>query len=207
MKKFLSWIAYRIITLYCMTWRIKYVNNEYYDKCRAENKGLVGALWHDQLLPIAFSERKKKIGTIASQSKDGELITNLLILWGFTVARGSSTRGCARALLGGKKILEQGTHLVITVDGPTGPRHEVKPGAIYASRLANTEIVGIFTRFKRYIRFNSWDKFLLPLPFSRIEVIYTDPVKFDPDADDEINRQILENTMLDVTREITPDFV
>ncbi|MDR2870766.1 MAG: lysophospholipid acyltransferase family protein [Deferribacteraceae bacterium] len=208
--RLLLFIAYRLITLYCLTWRIKIIGEDYLNQCRDEKKGLVLALWHDQLLPLTVSQRKKGMATIASQSDDGEFITTLLHIWGYDVARGSSSRGGAAAIVGAKKFLKQGLPLAITVDGPTGPRHKVKPGAIYVAKRTNTQIVPAFANVKNYIRFGTWDKLILPLPFSKVEVFFTEPVSLSEDVSEEsvnIDRRMIEKVMLERTSEISPNFI
>jgi lysophospholipid acyltransferase (LPLAT)-like uncharacterized protein len=203
-------IVYKLITLYAMTWRIKYINFEQFDERRREGKGMVVALWHDQLLALTASQRGKGMATIASKSEDGEFIAGLLHAWNFEVARGSSSRGGAAALVSAKRLLKKGFHMAVTVDGPIGPRHKVKPGAIYLAKMANTEIVPAFTRFKWFVRFKSWDKFLLPLPFAYIEVELCQPVMLSTDMSANAiiaDRQMLEKIMRSATSEVSPDFV
>jgi lysophospholipid acyltransferase (LPLAT)-like uncharacterized protein len=142
LKKFLHAIAfnivYAILWLYCRSWRFEVSGGgkEILSRHFAEKKPLMAALWHNNLLPLLFHWRHNDVATVASQSKDGELITKMLHRLGFCVARGSSSRGGVKAMLGMVRYAEKGHVGAITVDGPKGPRHVVKPGIIYAANLA-----------------------------------------------------------------------
>ena len=210
MKKLLTAIVKQLITLYCKTWRYKFHGKVKFTDRTVLGTPSVVVLWHDQLLPLTFSWCGKDIGTIASQSKDGDIITELLHKWGYTVARGSSTRGGARALIGGKKILSGGMDLAITVDGPRGPRHVVKSGAIVIAKMVNAPLQPVLMSCKHYIRFKSWDKFILPLPFVRVDVYFPPHVILSQDNSDEAvenDRQMLEQMMLEYTSAFSHYFV
>jgi lysophospholipid acyltransferase (LPLAT)-like uncharacterized protein len=98
--------------------------------------------------------------------------------FGFLTVRGSSSRGGMRALVAARKLMdEQGVGIIFTVDGPRGPRHKVKPGAVFLARLAGSPIVPVRVVMSRAKVFHrAWDKFQLPLPFSKCTIIYGDPV-------------------------------
>ncbi len=137
----------------------------------------VVAFWHDEMLPLwAFFARQQKkargsmhFSALTSLSKDGDILAQVLNDWGYEVVRGSSSKG-------GKEALEQMVALterscmLITPDGPRGPRHQMKAGAVIAAQRTNSplylcRIEAYGHRFER-----SWDKFLLPYPFTRIRV-------------------------------------
>lgn len=210
MKKLLIKLAYYILFLYCKTWRMTFTNEVALSGRNAEGKRSVVVIWHDQLLPLIFSYYNRSIATIASQSKDGDLITMVLKKWGYEVARGSSSRGGLKAVIGIKKLMEKGHDAAVTVDGPKGPRHKVKTGAIYIAKTVNAAIVPIFMSCKRYKRFASWDRFILPAPFSKISVTMAEPFYVSDDMSDEVvekERQELEKYMLELTNEHSADFI
>lgn len=133
----------------------------------------VVAFWHDEMLPVwaLFARRKHNLSlsALTSLSKDGEILAQLLYDWGYELVRGSSSKG-------GKEALEQMTTLaarsilLITPDGPRGPRHQMKPGAVIAAQRAGVPLYLCRIRAKGWRFEKSWDKFLLPYPFARIEV-------------------------------------
>lgn len=203
-----AYVIYYAVTAYCMTWRYKFKNRGAFDNLINEGKKPVVAIWHEQLLPCAFIHRNKGIVTIASDSKDGELIAFALDKWGFRTARGSSTRGGVKAAIKAIKTSRKyNVPCAVTVDGPKGPRHKVKSGAVFiATNLDKVAVAGI-AKAKRSIRFNSWDKFSLPLPFSLVEIIYSDPIRISCGADKEAmekERQKLERIMMELNDAVYP---
>lgn len=204
-------IIYRIVTLYAGTWRYEVRNRHTYDKLISEGKRVVMAIWHDQLLPCTFFHRNEGMVTIASDSRDGDLITYALNKWGFRAARGSSTRGGVKAALKAVKLsTEYNVPCAITVDGPKGPRHEVKPGAAFiAKKLDKVILIGLMSA-RHFKRFNSWDKFILPLPFAKITVTYSEPIFISESTDEkeiENDTKNLQKRMTELTREVSPFFV
>lgn len=137
-------------------------------------KPVVVCLWHNELLSLtAFGWRiKSPAVTLVSQSKDGEIISRVLERLGYATARGSSTRGGVRALIRTARVMRDANRLaVFTVDGPKGPRHEPKPGAIYLARLAKAVVIPVraFPTGK-WVFAKSWDRFEIAKPFTRVRV-------------------------------------
>ena len=189
------------LTLYCKSWRIKWKNKDYLTNHISERKPAIVACWHAELLPLAFSMYKEGAVGLASQSKDGELIAKILKRWGYDAVRGSSSRGGLRALAGLKKELDKGKLVALTVDGPKGPRHIVKQGIIYLAKMTGAPVYPVFTSIGLYKTFSSWDRFVLPLPFTRVFVTATEPLYFTKDTDPEEDRLLLEKTMEERTDE------
>lgn len=143
---------------------------------------VVLALWHDELFACTAwgLNRRLKLGTVVSQSRDGEIISLVLERLGFATARGSSHRGGVRALKTALRILEAGNVMTLTVDGPRGPRHVAKDGAVYLAAKAGALLVPLRARAQWGHRFESWDRFQLPWPGSRIEVRLGTPWQVPP---------------------------
>ncbi len=139
------------------------------------------ALWHGELVPIAMFSYSfaENFCVMISQSKDGDFITRVLESYGAKPIRGSSSRGGVRALLEmKKKITNEKTIAVITTDGPRGPRHKAKDGVFVLAQRAKAKIFPVRIVAKRKKQFvKSWDKAILPLPFSRIHVCIGDPIE------------------------------
>lgn len=211
LKKIGFFIVFHIVNLYAKTWRYKLVNRQVYDQLYKNNKKVVMAIWHDSILPCTFLHRHEGMVTIASDSKDGALITYALNKWGFHVARGSSTRGGVKAALKAVKLSsEYKTPCAVTVDGPKGPRHQVKDGAIFIGKKLDKVIVIGLMSCKKYKRFNSWDKFILPLPFAEITITYSNPIYLSDSMekeDIEKEKLMLQNCMTEFTCEVSPFFV
>lgn len=166
-------IVYR---LWCRTLRYAQINRERCDALSRQGKPLVFALWHGEVFAFPFKRQDWRIFTIVSRSTDGEYLARLLLDQGIHPLRGSSSRGGLAALLRGAKIMrENNMHACITIDGPRGPRHEVKDGALYLAHRAGAHIVPMRAVYTRAKRFASWDRFALPYPFSRVTMIFGEP--------------------------------
>ena len=127
------------------------------------------AFWHQSLLACAHRFRNKDIAILISPSFDGELIARTVELLGFRAVRGSSTRSGATALRGMAEAYAQGHRCAITADGPRGPAMVAKPGAAQLAALVDAPWVGTFYALPLSAwTLNTWDKFLIPKPFSRV---------------------------------------
>jgi len=140
------------------------------------------AFWHGEMLPVWYSFRALRPVALVSSSKDGSLLSRLLQDWGYTVVLGSSSKG-------GKEALDQLVHeasskvVLITPDGPRGPLHQAKPGAVIAAHRAGVPLILVrmsTSRSKIFVR--SWDRFQLPLPFARVDLHVDDQWSIPADA-------------------------
>jgi lysophospholipid acyltransferase (LPLAT)-like uncharacterized protein len=146
-----------------------------------KGQALVIALWHGEIFPITAMGQKMKTNLVifVSQSKDGEVIARVLERLGHVTVRGSSTRGGVRALLQAKRLMHRERRMaVFTIDGPKGPRHKTKDGIIYLAQRAEAKIVPIRAfpvRKKVFVK--SWDRFILPFPFTRCPIYIGEPME------------------------------
>jgi lysophospholipid acyltransferase (LPLAT)-like uncharacterized protein len=171
-----------------VTWtvRIHCEGDKVLDELESSGRNAVVAFFHGrQFLPTGFLIGRK-MGIMSSLSRDGELQTRVMTGLGYAVVRGSASRSGARGLIGLKKLMEKGYHATFAVDGPKGPIHEVKPGAVYLAKKTGAPIVGLAASAKpAHIFTRAWDRYLLPWPFSRGAVIFGDPVYLDSDTSEE----------------------
>lgn len=166
--------------LWCSTLRYTQINRDTCDGLSKQGLPLVFALWHGEVFCFPYKRGDWKIFTIVSRSTDGEYLARILQGQGIYPLRGSSSRGGLAALLRGAKIMrENSMHACITVDGPRGPRHEPKEGALYLAHRAAAHIVPMRAVYGSAKIFASWDRFTLPLPFSRVTMIFGQPYKID----------------------------
>lgn len=127
------------------------------------------AFWHCSLLACAYRFRDKNIAILISQSFDGELIARTVELLGFTAVRGSSSRGGAVALRGMTDAYQQGHICAFTADGPRGPAQVAKAGTVQLAQLTGASWIGCFhAEPERAWRLKSWDRFMIPKPFTTI---------------------------------------
>lgn len=144
---------------------------------------MVCAIWHDELFPLVFLHRKENVVAVVSQSRDGDLLSRVLQGQGIHLARGSSSRGGVKALVSSiRQVLDDHRDAVITVDGPRGPRHRTKDGAIYLAMKTGALIVPVRVKMSRTKVFlKAWDRFQLPWPFSTCIVFYGTPYQLKKD--------------------------
>ena len=135
----------------------------------------IGALWHNRLLIFPFVLRRffsnRGGAALISASRDGELLADAIKRFDFDVVRGSSSRLGARAILQLTDVLASGRDVVITPDGPRGPAYELGPGIIFLAQKSGAPVVPVNMEYSSCWRLKSWDRFILPRPFSKVRVI------------------------------------
>jgi lysophospholipid acyltransferase (LPLAT)-like uncharacterized protein len=128
----------------------------------------VFAFWHRSLLACAHRFRGLDIAILISRSFDGELIARTVELLGFTAIRGSSTRGGANGLRNMERAYREGHRCAVTADGPRGPVFVAKPGTAQLAQLVGSSVGTFYVLPLSAWELNSWDRFLIPKPFSRV---------------------------------------
>lgn len=129
--------------------------------------------WHQCVLPCTVYFRRSYATILISQSFDGELITRTLRLFGYQAVRGSSSRGSREGLLGLKNVIESGGTAIFTADGPRGPIYRTKMGPVKLAQLTGARIGAFHLEPEHAWVMNSWDRFLVPRPFTRIAVSWS----------------------------------
>lgn len=157
--------------------RIQVVNQHYWNQLKASGKGFLVVLWHGRILLPIYFHRWQKVVAMVSTHGDGEMIARTILKLGFRTVRGSSTRGGGTALREMVRALKSGSVGTMMPDGPRGPRHRLKEGALYVAQLAGVPILPMTFSAERYVQFNSWDRFMLVKPFSRAVVMYGEPLE------------------------------
>ena len=172
----LSRIGSWLIRLLALTWRFRLINTGAHAALRRAHQPFVFALWHGDMLPLIYAHRGEGVAVLISEHRDGELIARIAGRLGMRTVRGSTSRNASRALIGMVKALESGTEVAVTPDGPRGPAHSFAPGALIAAHRASVPVIPIGVSATRAWRLRSWDRFLIPKPFSRVTIAYGDPV-------------------------------
>jgi lysophospholipid acyltransferase (LPLAT)-like uncharacterized protein len=142
----------------------------------------VYVLWHRSLLACAWRFRNRNIAILISESFDGELIARTVQRLGFLPVRGSSSRSGAPGLRNMERAFRAGHNCAITADGPRGPIFIAKPGAAQLATLVGSDVGAFYVLPVRAWQLRSWDRFLIPKPFSRVFVTWPRRVSADPDA-------------------------
>jgi hypothetical protein len=140
--------------------------------------------WHRCVLPATWLYRRQHPAVMTSRSLDGEYIARVIRRFGFIPVRGSSSRGGQRALLEMKQQLAQGNAVAFTIDGPRGPRFVAKRGPVLLARMSGAAITAFYVAVENAWVLNSWDRLVIPKPFSRIYVRFARKIWVPTDADD-----------------------
>jgi len=170
-----------VIRLLFGTMRIKEIPDGYSQNLECQGKHAIYAFWHAHMLLPAYVGRQRNVRVLISQHRDGEYIAQIVQRLGYGVARGSTTRGGAKALLKMiKKIKEESISLAITPDGPKGPRFVAQSGAILLGQKTQYPIIPVMICLAKYWELPSWDRFCIPKPFSKARIFYGDPIMVPP---------------------------
>lgn len=205
-KKLISFMgpffAYWTIKILGKTIRFEEVNPEIPKSIWMSGNPAIGAFWHGRLLMMPFAYKGKRLSFLVSPHRDGQIVGKALIRFGFIPILGSSDKQGSYALNEMVNAIENGSDIAIVPDGPKGPRYRVKFGVIELARRTGRPIVPVtFSSSKKKI-FNSWDKFLLPFPFSKGVFIWGEPIYVDKDGNRsylEEKRLLLEKRLNDLT--------
>ena len=158
------------------------------------NEPFVIAHWHGDELGLVHLVKRYNSACIVSTSKDGNIMSRVIELLGATTTRGSSTRKGAQALKGLLRLSKKGYRPTFAVDGPKGPRHQVKPGVFQVSRLAGLPIFPLsFSCSKSKVFEKAWNKAELPLPFSKVTICLGEPLPVVDKGVDVRSSALMEN--------------
>ncbi len=175
------------------TLRIKIINGGTIAKLAGEKKNFVLAFWHGSMMIAWYLHRNENVAALVSQSKDGEVLAKTLEKWNYKVVRGSSSIGGNEALFVMVDFLRENYSLGITPDGPRGPIYKMKAGAVVSAKKTNVPLFLVGIGIKKKFVLKSWDHFEIPKPFSKVVVLYSDPVLIDDNLSyDETNQKIIE---------------
>ena len=143
----------------------------------------IGALWHNRLLIFPLVLRRffpnRPGAALISASRDGDLLTDAIHRFGYEVIRGSSSRLGASAILQLTGELASGRDVVITPDGPRGPAYELGPGIVFLAQKSGASVLPMNLEYSRFWRLGSWDRFIIPRPFSKVRVLISQPLRVD----------------------------
>jgi lysophospholipid acyltransferase (LPLAT)-like uncharacterized protein len=141
-----------------------------------EGRPFILAFWHRHLLLMPYAYRGRRISVLVSQSRDGELIARTVARLGIDSSRGSSSRGGMAGMRALLRKAADGWDIAFTPDGPRGPLREVQPGVILAAAATGLPIQPVAIAASRAKLLRSWDRFLVPLPFSKVHFVYGEPL-------------------------------
>jgi lysophospholipid acyltransferase (LPLAT)-like uncharacterized protein len=167
-------LGFRLLQIWARTLRYE-IDDHLGAVGRPVNENYIGTLWHNRLLIFPFVLRRffpnRRGAALISASRDGDLLADAIERFDFDVVRGSSSRLGASAILQLTDVLASGRDVVITPDGPRGPAYELGPGIIFLAQKSGAPVVPVNMEYSSCWRLKSWDRFILPRPFSKVCVI------------------------------------
>ena len=177
-------------------------------------QGVVGCVWHSRILMTIALWPKHAQGPaiLISRSRDGDVVADAARRHDVGVVRGSSLnqrkttkqKGSVGAFREMTRHIETGGCMAVTPDGPRGPRMRAGSGAVKLARTGAVPVLPCAWSTRRAIVFDSWDRFMLPLPFARGVIVYAEPIWIGADADGaalETARATLEDRLNQATAE------
>ena len=195
-------IVYRTLRVQEFFTHIIEINNPLIKPC-------IYAMWHENQFCIHGIEDKAHLNVLISNSADGEIIARTVEKWGFKVVRGSSARkGCVTSTMQLITRLKEGECAALMVDGPRGPLHKVKGGAIKLAKETGAPIVPMhwYSPEKTFISLPSWDKMKTPLGLCHIINIYGDPIYVNPEDDEAEVAQRVKASFEDIEKRAPEEF-
>ena len=187
------WLAGGVLRLWGATWRVHECGTNPLADPRTAAGPHVAAIWHRDLLMAAWLHRDRGFSVSVSRSRDGDWISALLSRLGYSEpSRGSSSRGGPASLLGLVRRVRAGTTVSMLVDGPRGPAGRAQPGILTLARITRIPITPLRFTARPALRFSSWDRTVLPLPFARVTCQYGDPLAVPSDTTPEAEAPLLQ---------------
>jgi lysophospholipid acyltransferase (LPLAT)-like uncharacterized protein len=163
-------------------------------------KQAVFCFWHGQMILLPFFKPKnRKMYVLISHHRDGELITRMIGWFGLDAVRGSGSRGVRTAVAGMQEKLAAGENVAVTPDGPRGPIYKASRGAVHLAQHAGVPMLPVSVAAARKKQLRSWDRFMIPQPFSKVVVQVGAPLIAGTET--EKARLELETTLNQLTQE------
>jgi lysophospholipid acyltransferase (LPLAT)-like uncharacterized protein len=150
-----------------------------------DERPLVASFWHECMIPASYLFRDMGIRVMSSFSYDGEYMGRIIRRLGFVPVKGSSSRNPIRALLGLRRALDEGWTVAFTLDGPRGPRRQVKPGPSGLARSSGRAMTMFHAAVDKAWVLRSWDRMMIPKPFSKVLVRVGKLIPVPADTTDE----------------------
>ncbi len=205
-KYILPWMAYLVLHVWCRTLRVTNLSPE--NEAFFENLPgrYIMTHWHSRIFFLLYYFRGRKDWNIlVSPSRDAEVLARLGTLLGYTVVRGSSYKNTLAASKQLLKALNRNERVVVVADGSRGPRHQAQVGSVQLARITGAPLIPMTFGARPRHEFNSWDRFVLPFPFSKCELNFGTPITLPKKADEaliEEKREELERQLNAITRTV-----
>jgi len=200
----ICWIGAKYIKFVSFTTKWSFINKKYVENLWKKNEAFILCFWHGRLLMMPLSwNKEKKINVLISAHSDGQLLSKTVKHFNIETITGSSSKGGSEAIRNIIKSLKSGISIGMTPDGPRGPRMKVNSAIIKIASLTGHKIVPLSYSVKKKFFLNSWDKFLVALPFGKGCFVWGKPIKIKKNIstnEDLKLSKILENNLLKLTK-------
>jgi lysophospholipid acyltransferase (LPLAT)-like uncharacterized protein len=163
-------------TLLGITWRYRITGSQKMNPFTNRNKGIIFCFWHSHILTLSYIFRGTGVKAVVSGSKDGDRATAVAQRWQHETIRGSSSVNALSVLRQCVRELRNTANIVIVPDGPRGPREEVKLGTAQIALMAKAPVVTVSALPRSAWHLKSWDSFMIPKPFTTIEIRISEPL-------------------------------
>lgn len=158
---------------------------ENWEAASRDGKIPIYTFWHDRVFLSTYFWQRRAIVVMTSRSFDGEYIARFIQRFGYGAARGSSSRGATGAVVEMVRLMRAGCPTAFTIDGPRGPRHVAKMGAVLLAKKTGHPILPFTIAAKKFWEVRSWDRSQVPKPFTHARVGIAPPIFVPPDAGDD----------------------
>jgi lysophospholipid acyltransferase (LPLAT)-like uncharacterized protein len=182
--RMIIWAGYWVIRLIGPTLRVC-VSREEGAPETPEQRPVIASFWHCCIIPATYMFRALGVRVMSSNSYDGEYMGRIIRKFGFVPVKGSSSRNAVRALLRLRRALAEGWPVAFTLDGPRGPRYTVKPGPVALGKSAAVPLTMFHMAVERAWVLNTWDRLIIPKPFSRVLMRMGRMITVPSDANEE----------------------
>lgn len=185
----LGTLAGWLIKLWSFTVRYKIVDNCKVCTPDGHTSAVIFALWHNRIFTVPpvwwrTGGKWRRSVVLTSASKDGAILAAAMKVFSLGAVRGSSSRRAVAALIGMKRALREGLDVCITPDGPRGPRYIFHPGVVKLAQASGAPIIPIHVSYSSAWRLKTWDRLVIPKPFSQVIVTFDTMLVVPPDLDD-----------------------
>jgi len=195
---------YLLTKIVGITMKFEVHGREWESDLETSSKKPIYSFWHDRIISSTYFFRDQGIIVLSSHSFDSEYTARCIQRFGFGIVKGSSSRGAVSGLVGLIRKMKSGFAAAFTVDGPRGPRYEVKSGPVLLAKKTGNPLVPFVIECHRFWKLKSWDRLQIPKPFTRAAVFYGPPIFVDAKVDDdelEAKRIELQNVLLDLVKQ------
>jgi len=176
-------LGYPILRMLGSTWKWEVSGAEHVEAIRAQGRRPIHAFWHGRILPATVYFQRRGIVVITSENYDGEWIARIIQRFGYSTARGSTSRGGPKALLQlVREVKSKG--VAFTLDGPRGPARVAQPGAVWLSKATGNPLMPFHFEARSSWTLKSWDQTQIPKPFTTVAIAIEQPLYVPRDADE-----------------------